>query len=35
MGAFERFLKANPDMAGKPYGAAMAALLHQAFPCQA
>jgi Rap1a immunity proteins len=35
MRAFEKFLKANPDMAVKPYGAAMAASLHQAFPCQA
>jgi hypothetical protein len=35
MSAFERFLKANPDMAGKPYGVAMAAALRQAFPCQA
>jgi hypothetical protein len=35
MRAFERFLKANPDMARKPYGAAMAASLGQAFPCQA
>jgi hypothetical protein len=35
MSAFERFLKANPNMAGKSYGAAMAASLHQAFPCQA
>jgi hypothetical protein len=35
MSAFERFLKAKPDMAGKPYGAAMAASLHQAFPCEA
>jgi hypothetical protein len=34
MSAFERFLKANPDMARKPYGAAMAGSLHQAFPCQ-
>ena len=34
MRAFERFLKVNPDMAVKPYGAAMAAALHQAFPCQ-
>jgi hypothetical protein len=33
--AFERFLKANPDMAVKPYGAVMAAALRQAFPCQA
>jgi hypothetical protein len=35
MRAFERFLKANPDMAVKPYGAATAASLHQSFPCQA
>jgi hypothetical protein len=35
MSAFERFLKANPDMAGKPYGAAMATALRQAFPCEA
>jgi hypothetical protein len=35
MSAFQRFLRANPDLAGKPYGAAMAASLHQAFPCQA
>jgi Rap1a immunity proteins len=34
MSAFQRFLRANPDMAAKPYGAAMAAALRQAFPCQ-
>jgi hypothetical protein len=35
MSAFERFLKDNPKMAGESYGAAMAASLSQAFPCQA
>ena len=32
--AFEKFLEENPDMAEKPYGAAMAASLSRAFPCQ-
>ena len=35
MGAFERFLGDNPDMAESPYGDAMAATLSRAFPCQA
>lgn len=35
MRAFQRFVEANPDMAVKPYGAALAASLHQTFPCQA
>src|SRR5271166_2644331 len=30
-----RFLEDNPDMADKPYGAAVAASLSWAFPCQA
>jgi hypothetical protein len=32
---FEKFLEDNPDMAEKPYGDAMAALLSRSFPCQA
>jgi hypothetical protein len=35
MGAFERFLGDNPDMAERPYGDAMAASLSRAFPCKA
>jgi hypothetical protein len=35
MGAFEEFLKDNPDMADQPYGAAMAGTLAKAFPCTA
>ncbi len=34
MSAFEGFLRDNPKMAGEPYGAAMAATLRRAFPCQ-
>ena len=34
MGAFERFLGDNPDMAERPYGDAMAATLSRAFPCR-
>ena len=33
MSAFERFLRDHPQMAGEPYGAAMAATLGRAFPC--
>ncbi len=33
MAAFEGFLGNNPQMAGSPYGAAMAATLSRAFPC--
>jgi len=35
MSAFEQFLQDNPNMAERPYGDAMAALLSRAFPCQA
>ena len=35
MGAFEKFLGDNPDMAEKQYGDAMAATLSRTFPCQA
>ena len=35
MGALEKFLGDNPDMADRPYGDAMAAALSRAFPCQA
>jgi hypothetical protein len=35
MSAFEQFLEDNPDMADKPYVAAMAGSLSLAFPCQA
>ncbi len=35
MGAFEKFLEDNPDMADKQYGDAMAASLSRAFPCDA
>ena len=35
MSAFERFLQDNPDMAERPYGDAMAAMLSRAFPYQA
>jgi Rap1a immunity proteins len=35
MSAFEGFLRDNPQMAGEPYGAAMAATLSRAFPCTA
>jgi hypothetical protein len=31
--AFEGFLSNHPDMASRPYGAAMAATLSRAFPC--
>jgi hypothetical protein len=34
MSAFARFLENNRDMADRPYGAAMAATLRLAFPCQ-
>ena len=34
MSAFGRFLENNPDMAERPYGAAMAATLTQAFLCE-
>jgi hypothetical protein len=33
MSAFEGFLRDNPTMADQPYGAAMAATLRKAFPC--
>jgi hypothetical protein len=33
MVAFEAFLGDHPQMAGQPYGAAMAATLSRAFPC--
>jgi hypothetical protein len=33
MSAFEEFLRENPGMADKPYGAAMAGTLSKAFPC--
>ena len=33
MVAFEAFLVDHPQMAGQPYGAAMAATLSRAFPC--
>lgn len=33
MAAFEGFLGDHPQMAGSPYGAAMAATLGRAFPC--
>jgi hypothetical protein len=33
MAAFEGFLGNHPQMAGSPYGAAMAATLSRAFPC--
>jgi hypothetical protein len=33
MSAFQRFLRDHPQMAGEPYGAAMAATLGWAFPC--
>ena len=33
MAAFEGFLGDNPQLAGSPYGAAMAATLRRAFPC--
>jgi hypothetical protein len=33
MSALERFLEVNPDMAEKAYGAAIAASLRYAFPC--
>jgi hypothetical protein len=33
MTAFEGFLRDHPQMAGEPYGAAMAATLSRAFPC--
>jgi hypothetical protein len=33
MDAFEAFLRDHPEMAEKPYGAAMAATLSQSFPC--
>ena len=35
MGAFEKFLEENPEMADKQYGDAMAASLSRAFPCDA
>ena len=35
MSAFEQFLKEKPEMAEKPYGAAMAGSLSRAFPCRA
>jgi Rap1a immunity proteins len=35
MSAFEQFLRDNPNMADKPYGAAMAGTLSKAFPCNA
>ena len=31
--AFEDFVKGHTQMAGEPYGAAMAATLSRAFPC--
>jgi len=34
MGALERFVDANPDLADKPYGVAMAASLRDTFPCR-
>jgi hypothetical protein len=34
MSLLERFLGDNPDMAGRPYGDAMAASLSRAFPCR-
>jgi hypothetical protein len=33
MSAFEKFLEDNPEMADKPYGAAIAETLKKAFPC--
>ena len=33
MNAFQGFLRDHPEMAGKSYGAAMAATLGRAFPC--
>jgi Rap1a immunity proteins len=33
MSAFEQFLRENPNMADRPYGAAMAGTLSKAFPC--
>ncbi len=35
MGAFEEFLKDNPEVADKPYGAAIAGTLIKSFPCGA
>ena len=35
MSAFEQFVQDNPQMANKPYGAAMAETLSKAFPCNA
>ena len=32
--ALAQFVEANPDSAGKPYGAVMAASLVRAFPCK-
>lgn len=32
--ALSRFVEANPDSAGEPYGAVMAASLVRAFPCK-
>ena len=34
MSAFEDFLRDNPKIADQPYGAAMAATLSKAFPCE-
>jgi hypothetical protein len=34
MSALERFVDDNPDLADEPYGVAMAASLHHAFPCR-
>jgi Rap1a immunity proteins len=35
MGAFEAFVRDNPALAERPYGATMAATLRKAFPCNA
>jgi hypothetical protein len=35
MGALQEFLRDNPNMADRPYGAAMAETLTKAFPCGA
>jgi hypothetical protein len=35
MGAFEAFVRDNPELAERPYGETMAATLRKAFSCNA